>query len=92
MYYYTHIEWKRVLFIRNREQIHDLAVYSGRAVQGMKWLRPLEYWDRGFESNSRHGCLSACILCSCRPVQVAALRRADPPSKEAYRLSTRLRN
>jgi hypothetical protein len=23
--------------------------------QGMKCLRPLEHWDRGFESHSRHG-------------------------------------
>jgi hypothetical protein len=26
-------------------------------------LRPLEHWDRGFESHSRHGCLYAFILC-----------------------------
>jgi hypothetical protein len=24
--------------------------------------RPLEHWDRGFESKSRHGCLSAFLL------------------------------
>jgi hypothetical protein len=29
----------------------------------------------------------AFILCLCCPVQVAALRRPDPPSKESYRLS-----
>jgi hypothetical protein len=28
----------------------------------------------------------------CCPVQVAALRRAHPPSKESYRLSIRLKN
>jgi hypothetical protein len=28
----------------------------------MNCLRPLEHWDRGFESHSRHGCLSAFIL------------------------------
>jgi hypothetical protein len=43
------------------------ADHSGRAVYGMKCLRSLEHWDRGFESHSRHGCLSAFILCSfCR--------------------------
>jgi hypothetical protein len=31
------------------------ADHSGRSV--MKCLRPLESWDRGFESHSRHGCL-----------------------------------
>jgi hypothetical protein len=38
---------------------------------------PLEAW------------MSAFILCLSSPLQVAALRRADPPSKESYRLSTR---
>jgi hypothetical protein len=65
--------------------------HSGRAVQGMNTLRPLEPWDRGFESYSRHGCLYCkllfCICLFC--VQVAALRRADPPSKESYRLCIR---
>jgi hypothetical protein len=28
----------------------------------MKFLRPFEYWDRGFESYLRHGCLCA-VLC-----------------------------
>jgi hypothetical protein len=41
---------------------------SGCAVWGMKCLRPLEYWDQGFESHTRHGCLSAFILCLCCPV------------------------
>jgi hypothetical protein len=36
--------------------------YSGRAVYGMNCLRPLERWDRRFESDSRHGCLSVFIL------------------------------
>jgi hypothetical protein len=33
-----------------------LADLSDRAVYGMKCLRPLEHWDRGFESHSRHDC------------------------------------
>jgi hypothetical protein len=41
------------------------ADHSGRAVWGMKCLRPLEHWGRGFESHSRHGCLFVFILCLC---------------------------
>jgi hypothetical protein len=45
--------------------------------------------DRGFESNSGHGCLVFAYVrasfCVC--VQVKALRRADHPPKESYRLS-----
>jgi hypothetical protein len=55
--------------------------------KGMNCFLPLEHWDRGFESHSRRGCLCSFILCLCCPVQVANLRRADPPSKESYRLS-----
>jgi hypothetical protein len=43
----------------------------------------------GFESHSRHGCLSAFVLCLCCPVYVVALYRAGPLSKESYQLSTR---
>jgi hypothetical protein len=44
-------------------------------------------------SNPTRG-LDVCLrlLCVLSCVQVAALRRADPPSKDSYRLSTRLRN
>jgi hypothetical protein len=55
-------------------------------------LLPLKHWGRGFESYSRHECLFAFTLCLCCSVQVAALRRADHPSKESYGLSMRLRN
>jgi hypothetical protein len=49
----------------------------------MKCLRPLEPWDRGFVSTQGMDvCLRLFYLC-----YVAALRRADPPSKEPYRLS-----
>jgi hypothetical protein len=39
----------------------SIVVHGGRVVQGvqgMKCVRLLEHWDREFESNSRHGCLS----------------------------------
>jgi hypothetical protein len=40
---------------------------NGRAVWVTYCLRPLEHWDRGFESHSRHGCVSAflCVVLSC---------------------------
>jgi hypothetical protein len=69
------------------------ADHTGREVWGMKSLRPLEHWNLGFESHSRHECLCAFILCLCvlyRSLQ--ALRRADPSSKESYRLCIGLRN
>jgi hypothetical protein len=58
------------------------ADHIARSIQGMNCLRPLEHWDRWFEFHSRHGCLrfSAFVLFC---VQVVALRRADPPSKES---------
>jgi hypothetical protein len=55
----------------------------------MNCLRSPERWDRGFESHSKG--MGVCIVrahsgfvLSC--TQVAALRRADPSSKESYRL------
>jgi hypothetical protein len=53
----------------------------------MNSLLSVERCDRGFDSNSRHGCLCvrfSVFLLSC--VYVAALRRADHSSKESYRL------
>jgi hypothetical protein len=42
---------------------YQKAYHSGRAVQGMKFLRPLKHWDDEFESHSSHdGCLSAFLL------------------------------
>jgi hypothetical protein len=43
----------------------------------------------GFESHSKHGCMSASLLCSCFAVRVAALRLADHMSKKSYQLSIR---
>jgi hypothetical protein len=45
----------------------------------MKCLSLLKHWDRRFESNSEHGCLSAFLLCSCCPVQQAALQQGWLP-------------
>jgi hypothetical protein len=39
-----------------------IADHSGRAVHGMRSLRPLEHWNLWFESHSRHGCLSVFVL------------------------------
>jgi hypothetical protein len=43
------------------QDITCTADHSGRAFNGMNRLRPLEHLDIGFESNSRHGCLSVCV-------------------------------
>jgi hypothetical protein len=59
----------------------------------MNCLPPLEDSGRGFEFHSRHGCLCvfySVFVLSC--VQVVALRPADLPSMESYRLCIRLRN
>jgi hypothetical protein len=47
----------------------NYAGHSGRTVKGMNSLRSLERWNNGFESNSRHGCLCAFILCLCCSVR-----------------------
>jgi hypothetical protein len=55
----------------------------------MHCLRSLGSRDRGFKFHSGHGCLVfvyvRAFICVC--VQVEALRRADHPPKESYRLS-----
>jgi hypothetical protein len=35
----------------------------GHYLEGVCSLRPLEQWDRDFESRSKHGCISAFFLC-----------------------------
>jgi hypothetical protein len=42
------------------------AGLNGRAVWGKYCLRPLEHWDRRFESCSGHGCVSVflCVVLS----------------------------
>ena len=43
------------------QTLFNTAGPSGRAVWGVG-LRPLAYWDRGFESHRGHGCFSVCVL------------------------------
>jgi hypothetical protein len=43
-------------------------IFVKRQLQWPRGLRPLEHWNRGFESHLRHGCLCAFILCLCCPV------------------------
>jgi hypothetical protein len=47
-----------------------------------------ETFDRGFESHLGHGCLVFVCVCAffCVYIQVEALRRADHPLKESYRM------
>jgi hypothetical protein len=40
----------------------ETDLHSGCTVYAMNRFRPLEGWDRGFESQSRHGSLSVFIL------------------------------
>jgi hypothetical protein len=63
-----------------------LAGHGSRAVH---CLRSLGSRYRGFECHSGHGCLVLVYVCAffCVCVQVEALRWADHPSKESYRLS-----
>lgn len=64
----------------DRRHVHYLSLFScdhsGCAVKGMTCLRPLEHWDRGFESNSRQGYVFMFILCLC---QIASLPQDDSP-------------
>jgi hypothetical protein len=53
-----------------------LAGPSGRAVESTYCLRPPEHSDHGFESRSRHGCVSAffCVVLSCVGRGLASVR------------------
>jgi hypothetical protein len=57
----------------------------------MNCLRQLEHWGRGLGFHSRHKFMCVFILFVLSCVYVVALRRADPPSKESYRLCIGLR-
>jgi hypothetical protein len=50
----------------------------------MKYLRSLEYWGRGFESQLRHGCLH--LFCAYVIVYGDTLR-IGRPSRDSYQLS-----
>jgi hypothetical protein len=60
--------------------------FGGRYCLHFQGRKIRSHWDREFESNSRHGCQSALILFLLSCVE-AALKWADPPSKEPYHLS-----
>jgi hypothetical protein len=40
-----------------------ISIHSGRVVWGMNRLRPLEHWDRWFESHSGHACVCVHLFC-----------------------------
>jgi hypothetical protein len=65
------------------------AGHGSRAVSGIHCFLSLGSRDRGFGSHSGHGCLVFVYMCAffCVCVHVEALRRADHPPKESYRLS-----
>jgi hypothetical protein len=56
---------------------------AARSTACKVFARLLEHWGRGFESHTRHGCVSTFILCLC-----SGLAKDDLPSKESYRLSS----
>jgi hypothetical protein len=72
-------------FFYNIEMPFIISVdHNGHAVWGTNCLRPLERWDSGFESHSRHGCLCVrffYVLCI-----GSRLATGWSPSKESYRL------
>jgi hypothetical protein len=73
------------LMQRNKTSI-DVNYVLRRRPKLPRGLLSLERWDRWLESRSRHGCLCAFILFVLFCVLVAALRRAQSPSNESYRL------
>jgi hypothetical protein len=58
------VNWRMILTFTGYVDIDGVG-HSGLAAYGMKCLRSLERWDRGFEFHSRHGCLCPIILCLC---------------------------
>jgi hypothetical protein len=63
--------------------------FSPNAVYGVWGLRPLEQWDRGFESIWG---MDVCLRLFCACVDLCRwfpCGRTDPPSKASYRLSIR---
>jgi hypothetical protein len=64
-----------------------ISDHSGRVVWGTNCHPSLEFW----ESHSSHGHLCTFILFVLFSVLAAALRRADPPCKEPYRLCKQIK-
>jgi hypothetical protein len=104
---YTPLNWKRNLRSHRCENItiSSLVLWYFVSVtkddDRSKWPRGLRhevFWSAQILGSwvriPLETCMSVCVysvfVLSC--VQVAALRRADPPSKEPYRLCKRLRN
>jgi hypothetical protein len=66
-------KWEVKIWLDETEGVGCYPLGSDHVIKEMKrwksrsqWprgLRPLERWDRGFESHSMHGCLYAFILC-----------------------------
>jgi hypothetical protein len=71
--------WASTTSNNRQQRQHDLRQDMSSPAQTLgSWARiPLEAWMPSF------------VLYLCYPVRVTALRRADPPSKESYKLSTR---
>jgi hypothetical protein len=71
------------------QQIYVCTKGTSAGHGSMHCLRSLRSRNRGFESHSGHGCLVIVCVCAffCVFVQAEALRRADHPPKESYRLS-----
>jgi hypothetical protein len=68
--------------------MHVCTDYSGRAVWGMNCLRLLGSWDRGFEFQSRHGCLCVRLFCVCVALCVGSGLATDwsPVPQTVYRI------
>jgi hypothetical protein len=66
-------ERKRMRKLQKRKRKRDGKAEEGRNKWGpitveARSTAPAKHWGRGFESHSRHGYLSAFILCLCCPV------------------------
>jgi hypothetical protein len=63
------------------------ADHGGSSVEGTNCLCSFEWWDRGFESHSRHECLCMRLICLCVILCVGSgLATRWSPSRESYLL------
>jgi hypothetical protein len=63
----TNIRKTQKVWTKQSSYIKAAGIYSNQGVG----LRPLAYWDCGFESHLRHGCLSLVSVVCCQ-VKVSA--------------------